>query len=79
MLHPGTVGQHQVRPHRRQTVNTVFEHCWLFFFTMDIADRKAMVIAPESSDSQESNIYLNFLALGVLVVVVYFHKLQYKI
>ena len=27
-----------------------------FIFPMAIADRKAMVIAPESSDSQESNI-----------------------
>ena len=26
-----------------------------FFFTMAIANRKAMVIAPEGSDNQESN------------------------
>ena len=32
---------------------------------MAIVNKKAMVIAPESSDSQESNINLNFLALGI--------------
>ena len=34
-------------------------------FTMAMVNRKGMVIAPENSDSQESNIYLNFLALGI--------------
>ena len=36
---------------------------------MAIVNKKAMVKAPESSDSQESNIYLNVLALGAMWVV----------
>ena len=36
-----------------------------FIFTMAIVNRKDMFIALEISDSQESNIYLNFLAMGI--------------
>ena len=57
---PRTVGQHRVRT---QEVN---------FFTMFIANKKAMVIASVSSDSQENKIFMNLLAFGILTFSVIF-------